>query len=71
MIRLRDVGLQVGGRTLLGGINASVRTGEFVAVLGANGVGKTTLLRAIAGLHPVDSGSIALDGADAGDLSHA
>lgn len=71
MIRLCDVGLQVGGRTLLSGIHASVQTGEFVAVLGANGVGKTTLLRAIAGLHQVASGSIALDGADAGGLSHA
>ena len=44
-----DVGLEVSG-------------GEVVAVLGPNGAGKTTLLRALAGLQPLDSGSVVLDG---------
>ncbi len=62
MIELRGVGLCVGDRDLLDGIDARVQSGELVAVLGANGVGKTTLLRAIAGLHPAARGSILLDG---------
>jgi ABC-type cobalamin/Fe3+-siderophores transport system ATPase subunit len=62
LIELRDVGLRVGGQPLLDGIQTRIGSGEFVALLGANGVGKTTLLRAIAGLHPPDRGTIFLDG---------
>ena len=62
MIDLQDVSLQVGRRLLLRGIEAQLRKGEFVALIGPNGVGKTTLLRAIAGLHAVHAGTILLDG---------
>ncbi len=62
MIELRGVSLCAGGRTLLDGIDASIAPAQFVAILGPNGVGKTTLLRAIAGLTPVHSGRILLDG---------
>jgi iron complex transport system ATP-binding protein len=62
MIQLQHVELRVDGRRLLEGIDASVATGEFVAVLGPNGVGKTTLLRALAGLHPIAAGAILLNG---------
>jgi iron complex transport system ATP-binding protein len=62
MIELRDVALRIGGHPLLTGIDARVGTGEFVAVLGPNGVGKTTLLRAIAGLHRPSAGTIFIDG---------
>ncbi len=62
MIELQGVELRIDGRRLLEHIDARVETGEFVAVLGANGVGKTTLLRAIAGLHPVAGGTIQLNG---------
>ncbi|MGC1380139.1 MAG: ABC transporter ATP-binding protein [Candidatus Baltobacteraceae bacterium] len=68
MIELRDVALEIAGRPLLGGIGARIAEGEFVAVLGRNGVGKTTLLRAIAGLHPPASGTILLDGAPSAQL---
>lgn len=68
MIALDDVTLHIGGHPLLEGITARASSGELLAVLGPNGVGKTTLLRAIAGLHPVTSGAIAIDGAAAGDL---
>ena len=40
----------------------SVAAGELVAVLGPNGAGKTTLLRSIAGLLPIDDGSVIVDG---------
>jgi iron complex transport system ATP-binding protein len=68
MIELRDVALQIGGHPLLTGINARIGTGEFVAVLGPNGVGKTTLLRSIAGLHKPSAGTIFIDGIANADL---
>ncbi len=68
MIELRDVELRIGGRTLLEGIQASVGRGELVAILGANGVGKTTLLRAIAGLHAPSRGAIFLNGSSNAQL---
>jgi iron complex transport system ATP-binding protein len=68
LIDLRCVELRVGGRDLLGGIDARLENGEFVAVLGANGTGKTTLLRAIAGLHPA-AGAILLGGRPTAQLA--
>ena len=62
MIALRTVALGIGQRRLLHGIDARVEAGELLAVLGANGVGKTTLLRTICGLHPMLGGGIELDG---------
>ncbi len=55
-----DVRLRLGRLDLEAGL--AVDTGETVAVLGPNGAGKTTLLRALAGLAPIDDGSIVLDG---------
>ncbi|HTX58742.1 MAG TPA: ABC transporter ATP-binding protein [Verrucomicrobiae bacterium] len=69
MIALAGVALRIGGRPLLGGIEARMEGGELVAVLGPNGVGKTTLLRAIAGLHPPSSGAIRVDGSDLASLA--
>ena len=62
---LRLDGLIAGyGRTMvLQGLSLSVDTAETVAVLGRNGVGKTTLLRAVMGLIPLSSGTITLDDA--------
>jgi zinc/manganese transport system ATP-binding protein len=48
----------LGGRTIWSNLTASVAAGEFVAVLGPNGVGKSTLLKAILGLQPLASGHI-------------
>jgi iron(III) transport system ATP-binding protein len=47
---------------VLHGVDLVVPTGALVAVLGSSGCGKTTLLRTIAGFHPVDAGTITLDG---------
>ena len=49
-------------RQILKDINLSVFEGEFISILGASGCGKTTLLRLIAGLDPVQEGKIILDG---------
>jgi iron complex transport system ATP-binding protein len=62
VIELQNVALNVGGHALLDGIDATLRGGELVAVLGPNGIGKTTMLRAIAGLHAPAAGTILLDG---------
>jgi len=69
MIEVRGVALEIGGRRLLSDLELRVPPGEFVAVLGANGVGKTTLLRAIAGMLGPSAGTILLDGAPAGRLA--
>ncbi|MEO7760301.1 MAG: ABC transporter ATP-binding protein [Casimicrobiaceae bacterium] len=52
----------VTGRTLLRDLSLTVQRGEVWAILGSNGVGKTTLLHTLIGLHRADSGSIALCG---------
>jgi ABC-type cobalamin/Fe3+-siderophores transport system ATPase subunit len=69
VIELHDVALAVPGRMLVRDVNARVDAGEFVAVLGPNGVGKTTLLRALCGMTPLHAGSIALDGRALAELS--
>ena len=46
----------------LRGVNLSLRDGDFVTIIGGNGAGKSTTLNAIAGVWPVDDGSIVIDG---------
>ena len=53
---------------ILKGLSLSVREGEFLSLLGPSGCGKSTLLKTIAGLVPVDSGSITLSGREITDL---
>jgi ABC-type polar amino acid transport system ATPase subunit len=50
------------GRTILNGVTLSVSRGELVVLMGESGSGKTTVLRAVAGLEPFAAGSIDLDG---------
>jgi iron complex transport system ATP-binding protein len=71
MIEIHDVALDAGERRLLSGIDARIEAGEFVALLGPNGVGKTTLLRAIAGLQRTARGKIAIDDAPVTALAPA
>ncbi|HTU70848.1 MAG TPA: ABC transporter ATP-binding protein [Candidatus Baltobacteraceae bacterium] len=71
MIALDGVAIGVPGRTLVRGIHARIAAGEFLAVLGPNGVGKTTLLRAMCGIRPVLEGTIAVDGRALRSLSVA
>jgi putative spermidine/putrescine transport system ATP-binding protein len=55
-------------RALLHGVSLTVQPGETVAVLGASGSGKSTLLKVVAGLEPVDSGSVWFNGRDITEL---
>jgi branched-chain amino acid transport system ATP-binding protein len=61
-ITIKDLCVRYDGIQALFGVSLDVAAGEVVAALGANGAGKTTLLHAIAGLVPVQSGSILIDG---------
>lgn len=51
-------------KTALNGVNLKLNAGDFVTIIGGNGAGKSTTLNAIAGVWPVDSGRIIVDGND-------
>lgn len=54
----------VNEKTALNGVSLTLNDGDFVTVIGGNGAGKSTLLNAVAGVWPVDQGSISIDGVD-------
>ncbi|MBY4797169.1 ABC transporter ATP-binding protein [Collinsella sp. AGMB00827] len=55
----------------LTGVDLTLADGDFVTVIGGNGAGKSTLLNMIAGVYPIDSGVIELDGKDISRLSES
>lgn len=61
-VELEHLTLAYGSRTLLEDVTASFRAGEITALLGRNGTGKSTLLRAVAALGPVQGGSVSICG---------
>lgn len=58
----KDLTLYRGDRTIVSGLSLSVERGETVALMGSSGAGKSTVLRAIAGLDPIRSGTVEIDG---------
>jgi putative ABC transport system ATP-binding protein len=62
MLELADVRKSFGTRQLFSGVSLSLSAGDYIAVLGDSGAGKSTFLNVIAGLEPVDGGSIRFNG---------
>jgi branched-chain amino acid transport system ATP-binding protein len=69
MLSLRDLHVHIGKLHILQGVNLEVKPGEAVALLGRNGVGKTTTLRAIMGLVRRSLGSVEFDGTELGSIA--
>jgi urea transport system ATP-binding protein len=69
MLDVQDINQYYGSSHTLRGITLSVKQGECMALLGRNGVGKTTLLQCLMGVQPLASGSIHFDGKDISKLA--
>ena len=64
MLEVKDISLYYGAAQALRGVSLAAMPGKVTCVLGRNGVGKTSLLDALAGQHPISKGAISFDGAD-------
>ena len=74
MLEIRDIRKTFNPGTInekhaLNGVSLKLQDGDFVTIIGGNGAGKSTMLNAIAGVWPVDSGQILIDGTDVSGLS--
>jgi zinc/manganese transport system ATP-binding protein len=69
-VMARGAAISIGGRTVWSGVDLDVETGDFVAVLGPNGVGKSILIKAVLGLLPLAAGSLAVLGRPPGHASN-
>src|SRR6204780_514764 len=64
MLEVNSIDLYYGAAQALRAVSLTARPGEVTCVLGRNGVGKTSLLRALVGQHPISKGAITFDGRD-------
>lgn len=62
MLNVNDLTLHYGQSQILQGVSMTANVGQVTCLMGTNGVGKTSLLKAIAGVHPRSGGSVSLDG---------
>ena len=69
MLAIEDLSVSYGKTPILRNVDVTVDEGEVVGIMGKNGVGKTTLVKAVIGLLEADSGTITLDGEDVTDDS--
>lgn len=67
-VSVQQLTKRFGNNTVFESIQFDIQQGEFITLLGPSGCGKSTLLRSLAGLNPVDSGSIFVDGEE---ITHA
>ncbi|MDF2141695.1 urea ABC transporter ATP-binding subunit UrtE [Paenirhodobacter sp. CAU 1674] len=68
MLKTKGLTLHYGGSQILYGIDMEARAGEVTCIMGTNGVGKTSLLKAISGTHPRSGGEVVFDGESLGKL---
>jgi branched-chain amino acid transport system ATP-binding protein len=69
LLEVRDIHVHYGKIAALKGITLDVADGEIVALIGANGAGKSTTLKTISGLRPLSGGQIVFDGQDISKLA--
>ncbi len=68
MLKVDNINLYYGAAQALRGVSISAEPGKVMCVLGRNGVGKTSLLRAMVGQYPIACGSITFDGTEISGL---
>src|SRR5882762_9551381 len=68
MLAIQDLHVAYGQSEVLHGLNVAVASNEIVAIMGRNGMGKTTLMKSLMGILPAKSGSVTMDGAELGGL---
>lgn len=69
VVLIDDLAKHYGEAAVFSGVNLQVRSGEFIAIVGESGVGKSTLLNCMAGLDTWDRGSLKAQGADLGAMT--
>jgi polar amino acid transport system ATP-binding protein len=62
LVELKNVVKRYGQNTVLNGVSLTVEKGEIIAIIGRSGSGKSTMLRCVNGLEPIQGGSVAFDG---------
>ena len=69
MLKTNDLTLHYSGSQILNGISMQAEAGKVTCVMGTNGVGKTSFLKAVSGTHPRSGGTVELDGEDLPSLA--
>lgn len=69
-LEIKDLRVHYGKIEAIKGVSVVVNQGEIVSLIGANGAGKTTILKTISGLRPVSSGQIVFDGQEITRFQH-
>lgn len=69
LLEISDLSLHYGGSQILNGVDITARQGQVTCVMGTNGVGKTSLLKAISGTHPRSGGDYLLDSEEIGNAT--
>ena len=64
ILEIKNLYKDFGSLNILNNINVTIEEGDFLVLVGPSGCGKSTLLNCIAGLEPITSGAIAIDGRD-------